>query len=82
MPDCRLLTLSFIALVLGCRYLTAQKQFNSGGSVTKMDGIKEEMEEAQSKVDQSRDSLAADIFALLAREAELARVLMLKIHLI
>lgn len=66
--------------MLGCRYLTAQKQFNSGGSVTKMDGIKEEMEEAQSKVDQSRDSLAADIFALLAREAELARVLMLKIH--
>ena len=39
-----------------------------------MDGIKEEMEEAQLKVDMSRDSLAADIYTLLAKESEFAKV--------
>lgn len=60
---------------LKIRYLNAQRQVaNSGGSATKMDGIKEEMEEAQLKVDIGRDSLAADIYSLLAREAEFAKV--------
>lgn len=47
---------------------------NGGGSNTKIDSIKEEMEEAQLKVDMGRDSLAADIYALMAREADFAKV--------
>lgn len=39
-----------------------------------MDGIKEEMEEAQLKVDIARDSLAADIYTLIAKESEFAKV--------
>lgn len=56
------------------RYRSAQKQATSGGNVTKVDGIKEEMEEAQLKVDIARDSLAADIYTLLAKESEFAKV--------
>ena len=43
-----------------------------------MDGIKEEMEEAQLKVDIARDSLAADIYSLLAKESEYAKVFLLQ----
>lgn len=39
-----------------------------------MDGIKEELEEAQLKVEMNRDGLAADIYALLAKEADFAKV--------
>ena len=39
-----------------------------------MDGIKEEMEEAQLKVEMNRDSLAADIYSLLAKESDFAKV--------
>lgn len=60
--------------LVNCRYRSAQKQATSGGSVTKMDGIKEELEEAQLKVDIARDSLAADIYTLLAKESEFAKV--------
>lgn len=56
------------------RYKNAQKQVSSGGIVTKVDVIKEEMEEAQVKVDMARDSLAADIYTLLARESDFAKV--------
>ena len=56
------------------RYQTAQKQANSGGNVTKIDGIKEEMEEALLKVDQTRDALAADIYPRLAKESDYAKV--------
>lgn len=59
------------------RYQTAQRQMaNGGGSNTKIDSIKEEMEEAQLKVDMGRDSLAADIYALMAREADFAKVIL------
>lgn len=61
-------------IIVNCRYRSAQKQATSGGSVTKMDGIKEELEEAQLKVDIARDSLAADIYTLLAKESEFAKV--------
>ena len=43
-----------------------------------MDGIKEEMEEAQLKVDIARDSLAADIYSLLAKESEYAKVFLIQ----
>lgn len=39
-----------------------------------MDGIKEELEEAQQKVEMNRDSLAADIYSLLAKESDFAKV--------
>jgi len=47
---------------------------NGGSSYTKIDNIKEEMEEAQLKVDMGRDSLAADIYSLMARESDFAKV--------
>ena len=56
------------------RYKNAQKQVVSGGSVTKVDVIKEEMEEAQVKVEMARDSLSADIYSLLAKESDFAKV--------
>ena len=65
------------------RYLAAQRQANSSsssgggggsGTTSKIDGIKEEMEEAQLKVDMSRDSLAADIYTFLAKESDFAKV--------
>lgn len=59
------------------RYQTAQKQTaNAGGSNTKIDSIKEEMEEAQLKVDMGRDSLAADIYSLMAKESDFAKVIL------
>ncbi|CAL4233282.1 unnamed protein product, partial [Meganyctiphanes norvegica] len=39
----------------------------------KFDQIREELEEAESKLDQARDSYAFDIFSLLAREREVAQ---------
>ncbi len=77
----RLITLplieSFPLLItsISCRYRNAQKQATSGGSGAKVDGIKEELEEAQLKVEMNRDALAADIYALLAKEADFAKVL-------
>lgn len=39
-----------------------------------MDGIKEELEEAQLKVEMNRDALAADIYSLIAKESDFAKV--------
>ncbi|XP_057378728.1 LOW QUALITY PROTEIN: rho GTPase-activating protein 44-like [Daphnia carinata] len=58
------------------RYRNAQKQAISGGSVAKVDGIKEELEEAQLKVEMNRDGLAADIYSLLAQESDFAKVIL------
>ncbi|XP_037787849.1 SH3 domain-binding protein 1-like isoform X2 [Penaeus monodon] len=40
---------------------------------TKMDLYREELEEAETKLDQARDSYACDIFGLLAREREVSQ---------
>lgn len=59
---------------LPTRYRNAQKQSTGGGNGAKVDGIKEELEEAQLKVEMNRDSLAADIYSLLAKESDFAKV--------
>lgn len=56
------------------RYRNAQKQSASGGGGAKVDGIKEELEEAQLKVEMNRDALAADIYSLIAKESDFAKV--------
>lgn len=61
-------------LICFLRYRNAQKQAISGGSVAKVDGIKDELEEAQLKVEMNRDGLAADIYSLLAKESDFAKV--------
>ncbi|XP_063852297.1 rho GTPase-activating protein 44-like [Scylla paramamosain] len=43
------------------------------GPNAKMDTYKEELEEAEAKLDQTKDSYACDIFSLLARERELSQ---------
>lgn len=47
---------------------------NSGGS-TKTEGLREEAEDATSKVEQCRDALAAEMFGLIGREPEFAHLL-------
>lgn len=59
------------------RYQTATKH-SSSGSVTnataKADFLKDELEDASMKVEQCRDSLAAEMFALISREPEFAQL--------
>lgn len=43
---------------------------------TKLHAAKEELEEAGNKVEAARDALAADMFALVAKEAQLAHTLL------
>lgn len=40
-----------------------------------MDSLREELEEAESKVEQCRDQLAAEMFQLMSRETELAQTI-------
>ncbi|XP_050542603.1 rho GTPase-activating protein 44-like [Daktulosphaira vitifoliae] len=59
------------------KYQTAIKNSNSGSSHTsKIDAVKDELEDIEIKVEQCRDSLASEIFQLIARESELSSVLM------
>ncbi|XP_012271753.1 rho GTPase-activating protein 44 isoform X2 [Orussus abietinus] len=55
------------------RYQQASKHSAGGAGATKVDSLREELEEAEAKVEQCRDQLAADMFQLLSRETELAQ---------
>ncbi|CAH0388088.1 unnamed protein product [Bemisia tabaci] len=61
------------------RYQTAVKQHASSGNSAasnKADSIKDELEDAEFKVEQCRDLLASEMFQLIAREAELAKTIL------
>lgn len=47
----------------------------AGTGATKVDNLREELEEAESKVEQCRDQLAAEMFQLMSRETELAQTI-------
>ncbi|XP_014481343.1 PREDICTED: rho GTPase-activating protein 44-like isoform X2 [Dinoponera quadriceps] len=56
------------------RYLQASKH-SAGTGAAKLDNLREELEEAESKVEQCRDQLAAEMFQLMSRETELAQTI-------
>lgn len=56
------------------RYQQASKH-NAGTGATKADSLREDLEEAESKVEQCRDQLAAEMFQLMSRETELAQTI-------
>ncbi|KOX67551.1 Rho GTPase-activating protein 17 [Melipona quadrifasciata] len=56
------------------RYQQASKHSASAGA-TKVDNLREELEEAEAKVEQCRDQLAAEMFQLMSRETELAHTI-------
>ncbi|XP_076639360.1 rho GTPase-activating protein 44 isoform X2 [Colletes latitarsis] len=56
------------------RYQQASKHSASAGA-TKVDNLREELEEAEAKVEQCRDQLAAEMFQLMSRETELAHII-------
>ncbi|XP_070517951.1 rho GTPase-activating protein 44 isoform X3 [Cardiocondyla obscurior] len=60
------------------RYCQASK--HSTGA-TKIENLKEELEDAESKVEQCRDHLAAEMFQLMSRETELAQTIIQYIKL-
>ncbi|XP_066601578.1 rho GTPase-activating protein 44-like isoform X2 [Prorops nasuta] len=57
------------------RYHQAIKHSASGTGATKVDNLREELEEAETKVEQCRDQLAAEMFQLMSRETELAQTI-------
>ncbi|XP_034939328.1 rho GTPase-activating protein 44-like isoform X3 [Chelonus insularis] len=57
------------------RYLQASKHNAGGAGATKVDSLREELEEAEIKVEQCRDQLAAEMFQLMSRETELAQTI-------
>ncbi|XP_011637108.1 SH3 domain-binding protein 1-like isoform X1 [Pogonomyrmex barbatus] len=61
------------------RYFQASK--HSAGTATKIDNLREELEDAESKVEQCRDQLAAEMFQLMSRETELAQTIIQYIKL-
>ncbi|KOC62903.1 Rho GTPase-activating protein 17 [Habropoda laboriosa] len=56
------------------RYLQASKHSASAGA-TKIDNLREELEDAEAKVEQCRDQLAAEMFQLMSQETELAHTI-------
>ncbi|XP_067212728.1 rho GTPase-activating protein 44-like isoform X3 [Linepithema humile] len=62
------------------RYFQAMKH-STGAGATKIDMLKEELEDAESKVEQCRDQLAAEMFQLMSRETELAQTIIQYIKL-
>ncbi|XP_020300532.1 rho GTPase-activating protein 44-like isoform X2 [Pseudomyrmex gracilis] len=56
------------------RYFQALKH-STGAGATKIDNLKEELEDAETKVEQCRDQLAAEMFQLMSRETELAQTI-------
>ncbi|XP_076220997.1 rho GTPase-activating protein 44 isoform X2 [Nomia melanderi] len=56
------------------RYQQASKHSASAGAA-KVDSLREELEEAEAKVEQCRDQLAAEMFQLMSRETELAHTI-------
>ncbi|KAL5019118.1 hypothetical protein ScPMuIL_004840 [Solemya velum] len=64
-----------IDLFLFCRWITAMRQTQVHGTnivsaSNKADTIKEEYEEAQSRVEQAKDLLATELFIFISKEAE------------
>ncbi|ELT92239.1 hypothetical protein CAPTEDRAFT_221706 [Capitella teleta] len=58
------------------RHLSAIKQQQQGNiGLGKLDSVREEMEEAQNKVDLARDQLSTEMFSLLARESDFSKIL-------
>jgi len=49
--------------------------YNIGPGATKIENLREELEDAESKVEQCRDQLAAEMFQLMSRETELAQTI-------
>lgn len=47
----------------------------TGAGASKIDSLREELEEAEAKVEQCRDHLAAEMFQLISRETELAHTI-------
>ncbi|XP_076242658.1 rho GTPase-activating protein 44 isoform X2 [Calliopsis andreniformis] len=62
------------------RYHQASKHSASAGAA-KVDNLREELEEAEAKVEQCRDQLAAEMFQLMSRETELAHTIIQYIKL-
>lgn len=63
------------------RYVVAMKQSHqsTGSSATvaaanKLEAIKQELEEATTKVDQAKDSFATEVFSFLTREPDISQV--------
>ncbi|KAG8236563.1 hypothetical protein J437_LFUL017019 [Ladona fulva] len=58
------------------RHQTALKHSgNTAGGTAKVDSIKEELEDAELKVEQCRDMLATEMFALISKEAHLSNLI-------
>ncbi|XP_015588654.1 rho GTPase-activating protein 44 isoform X2 [Cephus cinctus] len=57
------------------RYQQASKHSAGGAGATKVDSLREELEDAETKVEQCRDQLAAEMFQLMSRETELAQTI-------
>jgi len=49
--------------------------YTLGTGATKIENLREELEDAESKVEQCRDHLAAEMFQLMSRETELAQTI-------
>lgn len=47
----------------------------TGAGASKVDSLREELEEAEAKVEQCRDQLAAEMFQLMSRETDLAHTI-------
>ncbi|XP_025992134.2 rho GTPase-activating protein 44 isoform X2 [Solenopsis invicta] len=62
------------------RYFQAIKH-STGTGATKIENLREELEDAESKVEQCRDQLAAEMFQLMSRETELAQTIIQYIKL-
>lgn len=58
------------------RYQTAVKHSTNQAGTSKVDSIKEELEDAELKVEQCRDQLASEMFQLIAKEADLAKTIL------
>ncbi|XP_018399869.1 PREDICTED: rho GTPase-activating protein 44-like isoform X3 [Cyphomyrmex costatus] len=56
------------------RYFQAIKH-STGTGATKIENLREDLEDAESKVEQCRDQLAAEMFQLMSRETELAQTI-------
>ncbi|XP_058797155.1 rho GTPase-activating protein 44-like isoform X2 [Phymastichus coffea] len=57
------------------RYQQASKHNTGGTAATKVDSLRDELEEAETKVEQCRDLLAAEMFQLMSKETELAQTI-------
>lgn len=53
----------------------------AGTTATKLDSLKEELEETEAKVESIRDLLASDMFCLMSKETQLAQTILQYIKL-